>query len=150
MASELCGFCLSPCSLLCSNCKKVSYCSKNHQKFDRKNHKPLCFPVKLQWSESFGNHLLATRDIKPGEVILADNPLVVGPRSNLPKSAQICLGCCNLIPANTSYECPYCHWLMCHADCHTVRFTPFEIRFFLQTKKNMSGICFTERLASRL
>ena len=35
---------------------------------------------RIQKNEVLGRYLVASRDIKPGEIILKDEPLVLGPR----------------------------------------------------------------------
>lgn len=45
--SSTCGVCGEPADLKCSACKLVSYCGKEHQKNDWKNHKTLCRPVEV-------------------------------------------------------------------------------------------------------
>ncbi|GMH58370.1 hypothetical protein TrST_g998 [Triparma strigata] len=48
-----CGFpgCTEPAPLMCSRCKEVRYCSKEHQKTHWKFHKKLCAPPgeKISW-----------------------------------------------------------------------------------------------------
>lgn len=50
-------------------------------------------------------YLVATRDIKPGEVILKERPLVVGPRVD---SAPICLACYRPLPLYEEPRCSRC------------------------------------------
>ncbi|ODN00428.1 Protein msta, isoform B [Orchesella cincta] len=74
-----CAICSEPCICYCKSCKRVSYCSKEHQKRHWKQHRPECFPVAVQVNSVFGSSLVVTRDIKRGEVILREKPLVSGP-----------------------------------------------------------------------
>lgn len=82
-------------------------------------------------NSQFGRHLKATRDIKQGEIILRELPLVYGPKVI---SSPICLGCNQLlvekhltparidrktktkIPRNY-YKCSKCKWPLCGPDC---------------------------------
>ena len=60
-------------------CKKVSYCSKECQVKDWKNHKPSCPPFLIRESPGKGRGLFATRNIKEGQVILEEYPLFTLP-----------------------------------------------------------------------
>ncbi len=125
-----CGHCLTPCTMTCSNCNKVSYCSREHQKADRKRHKQTCFPAVLTFSEALGNHLVATREIRKGEIILEDEPLLLGPRSNLAHFAKICLGCCAEV--QTDHKCSACSWSLCSLDCQEVRSHDKELQIYTE------------------
>ncbi|PSN56125.1 hypothetical protein C0J52_10642, partial [Blattella germanica] len=61
-----------------------------------------------------GRHLIATRDLKVGEVILHELPLVSGPPQITP---PVCLGCYNLLKEQTAIPCPDCGWPMCSMEC---------------------------------
>ena len=50
----------------------------------------LCLPFKVVNSDRFGRHFVATRDIKPLELILVDPPGVVGPST---KTKPVCIVC---------------------------------------------------------
>lgn len=50
-------------------------------------------------------YLAASRDIKPGEVILKEKPLVVGPRVD---SDPVCLACYKPLPLNQQPRCSLC------------------------------------------
>ena len=60
-------------------CKKVSYCSKDCQAKDWKNHKPSCPPYIIREVPGKGRGLFATRKIKEGQVILDEYPLITLP-----------------------------------------------------------------------
>lgn len=74
----------------CSQCLEVFYCSVDHQRKDWKNHKPSCSPMRICSSDKIGRHYVATRNIKPGEVVLKEAPLVIGPSQSTP---PVCVGC---------------------------------------------------------
>ena len=57
-------------------CKKVSYCSKECQVKDWKNHKPSCPPYVIREAPGKGKGMFATRKIKEGQVILEEYPLI--------------------------------------------------------------------------
>ena len=50
----------------------------------------LCLPFKVVNSDRLGRHFVATRDIKPLELILVDSPGVVGPST---KTKPVCIVC---------------------------------------------------------
>ena len=58
-------------------CKKASYCSKECQSQEYKNHQPHCVGFTLTKVRLKGFGLVASRDIEPGTVILAEKPLMV-------------------------------------------------------------------------
>jgi len=59
----------------------------------------LCLPYKIVNSDKFGRHFVATRDIKPLELILVDPPGAVGPAT---KTKPICVVC--LSPSKGKYR----------------------------------------------
>ena len=59
----------------------------------------LCLPFKVVNSDRFGRHFVATRDIKPLELILVDPPGVVGPST---KTKPVCIVC--LCPSIGKYR----------------------------------------------
>ena len=59
----------------------------------------ICLPYKVLNSKKFGRHFIATRDIKPLELILVDNPGVVGPAT---KTKPVCIVCLN--PAKEGFR----------------------------------------------
>ena len=52
----------------------------------------ICLPYRIEKSEKFGRYFVATRDIKPLELILVDQPGVVGPAT---KTKPVCIVCLN-------------------------------------------------------
>ena len=80
----LCDFCKveSKEKLKTCVCKKASYCSRECQAQDWKNHKPSCPPFIIRESPGKGRGLFATRKIKEGQVILDEYPLGVGGNRN--------------------------------------------------------------------
>ncbi|XP_050677189.1 SET domain-containing protein SmydA-8 [Leptidea sinapis] len=116
-----CDVCQKPANQTCGGCKLVFYCSKDHQKVAWKDgHKINCRPFKIEYSKLIGRHMVASRDIKQGEVILREKPAVTGPRmACLPH----CLSCARkLEPIENNnvldfYKCSKCNWPMCDAEC---------------------------------
>ncbi len=59
-----------------------------------------------------GRYIIATRDLKPGELILAEGPLAVAPMAVTP---PVCLACYKPVDGRT--RCPLCGWPMCGDAC---------------------------------
>ena len=57
-------------------CKKAFYCSKECQTKDWKTHKPSCPPFTIRDSPGKGRGLFATRQIKEGQIISDEYPLI--------------------------------------------------------------------------
>lgn len=117
----LCEVCQQPANQTCGGCKLVYYCSKGHQKLGwREGHKFKCCAFKIQYSDSLGRHMIATRDIKQGEMILKEKPAVMGPKMSC--SPQ-CLSCGMKLEPNKVgdqyefYNCSSCNWPMCGPQC---------------------------------
>lgn len=116
-----CPICQIPSTSSCSNCMKVVYCGREHQKQHRKLHKKECFPAIIKSHPVLGEHLASSRDIKAGEVIFHEEPLIIGPRSNLSEFHKICLGCCSQVTGEVPYMCSQCKWPLCCFNCETVK-----------------------------
>jgi len=56
--------------------------------------------------------LVASRDIAPGEVVMEEEPLVVGPNQ---ETTPVCLGC--MAVADCSFLCPNCGYPFCEQQC---------------------------------
>ncbi|KAF5286976.1 hypothetical protein FQR65_LT12374 [Abscondita terminalis] len=115
---NICAECQQPAELKCSGCKSVAYCCKDHQKKHWKIHKGVCRPFEIQTSLDLGRHLVATRDLNAGDMILCENPLVFGPRPHIVEEGPVpCIGCFRLILAEQSPRCDGCGWPVCHTSC---------------------------------
>uniref|UniRef100_A0A8D8XRP4 Protein msta, isoform A n=1 Tax=Cacopsylla melanoneura TaxID=428564 RepID=A0A8D8XRP4_9HEMI len=69
----------------------------------------------LERRTSHCRYLAAARDIKPGEVILKEAPLIVGPRL---EGAPVCMSCFRFIA--TPHTCTQCHLAeLCSPECET-------------------------------
>lgn len=65
--------------------------------------------------DTLGRHLVATRDIKQGEVVLREAPLLQGPSQ---VTGPVCLGCLQGISQHNSEPCDKCGWPLCRrASC---------------------------------
>jgi len=74
-----CQICEKPAPMKCKKCLTVGYCCKEHQTEDWRIHKKKCIPFEIKTNEVLGRHLVARRDLKPGELILKESALVSGP-----------------------------------------------------------------------
>lgn len=72
------------------------------------------FVMQVADNKALGRHLIATRDIKVGEVILDEQPLVAGPSQVTP---PVCLGCYRILTEQSACACLDCGWPMCSEDC---------------------------------
>nr|XP_023028068.1 protein msta-like [Leptinotarsa decemlineata] len=109
-----CAVCQKPAGHKCGGCHNVYYCSKEHQKSGWKSHKKQCRPFKITSNDILGRFLKATKDIKPGEIVLQENPLIWGPSQT---TVPVCLGCCKFITTKNSRPCTKCGWPVCSDVC---------------------------------
>ncbi|XP_068617910.1 SET domain-containing protein SmydA-8 [Battus philenor] len=109
-----CAVCSAPAVQKCSGCQNVHYCCREHQKQDWKIHKFHCMPAKVKQDPKFGRYLEATRDIKAGDIILKEAPLITGPAQVTP---PVCLGCYKLLEEGKTVACPKCGWSFCSKAC---------------------------------
>ncbi|KAJ8915049.1 hypothetical protein NQ315_016024 [Exocentrus adspersus] len=118
-----CDICQKPASQKCGACHNVFYCCKEHQKSGWKKHKKVCRPFKCNMlklkaevhnDDNLGRHLRATKDIKPGEVVLQESPLIWGPAQ---VTVPVCLGCGNAVTEKNSRPCNKCGWPVCSETC---------------------------------
>ncbi|XP_063625594.1 SET domain-containing protein SmydA-8 [Cydia splendana] len=109
-----CYVCLSPSSQKCSGCQEVHYCSREHQKQHWKQHKHQCTPVRVKEDDKVGRFLEATRDIKPGDIVVKEKPLITGPSQVTP---PVCLGCYKQLETGKTVDCELCGWPFCSQDC---------------------------------
>nr|XP_045583672.1 SET domain-containing protein SmydA-8-like [Procambarus clarkii]XP_045583673.1 SET domain-containing protein SmydA-8-like [Procambarus clarkii] len=111
-----CGECGSEASLRCGGCSAVHYCSREHQRKHWVIHKDECWPVTQARDPQCGRYLVATRDLKEGQLVLREKPLVLGP---VAESPPVCLGCHAPITAEDHPRCQGCSWPLCSPACAT-------------------------------
>lgn len=117
----ICPVCNCSSISSCRNCKKISYCGKAHQRLHWKIHKSQCYPLIHQYDPILGSRLIATRNIKPGEIIWKEKSLLSGPdiisvnAEKVEEYPKLCLGCYRVV--NSDYVCPSCSWSMCGPNC---------------------------------
>lgn len=110
-----CPVCHKNATLKCGNCKREFYCGKSHQSQDWPRHRSTCCAWRIDRDPDLGRHLLATRDLAPGDVIFSETPLVWGPSIHT-TNQRLCVGCgkrCN----DASLRCAKCCWPVCKLNC---------------------------------
>uniref|UniRef100_W8C7K8 Protein msta, isoform A n=1 Tax=Ceratitis capitata TaxID=7213 RepID=W8C7K8_CERCA len=109
-----CAICGIPTEHKCTNCNQTFYCGKVHQKQHWLTHKVDCRPFKVEHSDQLGRYLVATRSIKPFEIILKEAPLLCTPSQ---VTSPVCLGCLNGIEPSDYIDCENCGWPLCGIEC---------------------------------
>ncbi|XP_075223000.1 SET domain-containing protein SmydA-8-like isoform X2 [Lycorma delicatula] len=107
-----CVLCKLKGQINCSGCGVVQYCSLQHMKEHSSVHKPLCKSYIISKNEVFGRFIVASRNIKQGEIIFQEEPLVFGPGEE--SSVPICFSC-GSIPGTICQICNVA--LICRPDC---------------------------------
>lgn len=111
----ICPVCGKNATLKCGNCRREFYCDKSHQSQDWPRHKSTCNAWQISHSSDLGRHLLATRDLAPGDVVLSETPLVWGP--SIHNSGQrVCVGCGKRC-RDIDVRCDKCRWPVCKSNC---------------------------------
>ncbi|XP_050092198.1 SET domain-containing protein SmydA-8-like [Anopheles aquasalis] len=111
---KICPVCKVEATKRCSRCALVYYCSVEHQQQHWKTHKTTCNPFKVFSNEQYGRFLVATRDIRVGEVVIKEPPLVHGPAQI---TGPVCVGCLQGLQENKYLECEQCGWPVCKRSC---------------------------------
>ncbi|XP_017777901.1 PREDICTED: protein msta-like [Nicrophorus vespilloides] len=69
----------------------------------------------IKTSKIMGRYMVATRELRPGNIILSEMPIVVGPCTGCKVQ---CLACYQPIEESGSYaKCKGCDWPLCSANC---------------------------------
>ena len=119
-----CAICGKIAKAICTGCKHVFYCTRDHQRKHWSSHKDECKSMakipyrvsrkqyldsfdnqnmhllKVERSDIMGRFLIATKDLEEGELILNESPMVVGPRQ---LTKPVCLGCHKEITSTTPF-----------------------------------------------
>ena len=94
-----CFFCSVETGLQCQ-CG-AWYCADQHLRVHRPGQ--YCLPFRVAFSDTVGRYLVASRDIKPLELVLWDTAAATGPCAD---SVPVCLECGDKVDG--SYQCPHC------------------------------------------
>ncbi|XP_068215548.1 SET domain-containing protein SmydA-8-like [Palaemon carinicauda] len=130
MEFNMCEVCQLPAKQSCSSCHASFYCSKECQKKAWKRHKGSCMLYVIEVHPVYGRYCVATRDIKPGEIIMKEAPVVVGPRSMM---TPLCLGCHRTVTGD--YACSKCNFPLCSSICENSIFHETECKVLSKAKK---------------
>ena len=107
-----CFICSNIARYKCPKCQKIVFCSEEHGKLHISDHVGDCFPYTVQ-----DGSLVSTRDIKCGEVIVIETPVIIGPFGNI-NDGGVCLGCHSILDIEICDSCAGCGYPMCHQECH--------------------------------
>ncbi|XP_966391.2 SET domain-containing protein SmydA-8 [Tribolium castaneum] len=66
----------------------------------------------IKRNEKVGRFAVASRALKPGELIFTETPFAYGPKSDSP---PLCLGC--FAPVDCTVLCSHCSWSVCGPEC---------------------------------
>ena len=126
MINQPCFLCLSTENTSkCDHCGSVFTC-KDHVKRHMSS-SGACYPYRVQYDCEMGRYLVAAKKIKQGEVILHEDPLVLGPYT---RSKPQCLNCFKVINPKSSIECPGCDFPVCDEGCASGRYHKEECEVF--------------------
>ena len=110
-----CAVCGSNASSRCSGCFSVAYCKAECQKSDWAEHKLGCKkPFAVKENKTVGRYMVATRDLKTGDIIMREKAAVVGP--SLEQIKPVCLGCSGSLE-RTWHLCQLCQGPLCSKKC---------------------------------
>lgn len=70
--------------------------------------------MQIRTNDLYGRYLVASRDIKPGEIVLKESPLISGPSQI---TAPVCIGCLQGLGEGLKEECDRCGWPICSKNC---------------------------------
>ncbi|XP_045131510.1 uncharacterized protein LOC123516301 [Portunus trituberculatus] len=107
-----CSECSKVATVVCGGCWIVGFCSRDHQLTGWTKHRPKCRPWRVTSSSNLGRFMVATRDIAAGEVLMKDEPLLIGPKM---MTEPVCLACYR--PVDGEYCCRECGFPLCSSDC---------------------------------
>ena len=102
-----CFYCSQNSTKVCNSCQLVSYCSTDHLDI-HKSKSGECLPLRIDFHESCGNFCVATKDIKPFEIVLEDTAAAWGTYDD---SKPLCLSCLN--NADLEKKCQFCNLPTC-------------------------------------
>ncbi|XP_053659241.1 SET domain-containing protein SmydA-8 [Anopheles marshallii] len=72
-------------------------------------------PYSVKRTEEIGRYLVASRDLKAGDVIIETLPLILGPCA---ETEPVCLAChSTFTPDSVIHRCERCNWRICSPNC---------------------------------
>jgi len=128
-SKSACCICGSP-GQRCSKCQSIVLCT---QCLPRHFYAGRCLPWSVKNVSGLGKCLIATRTIKPLEVVIEDSAVVT-----VPLNKMSCLGCGRGV--NCAYACPSCLLPMCGTGCPRAEHH--------QTECSLLAGCVTQKLTA--
>lgn len=105
-----CFYCLENSKNSCSSCNLVEFCSTEHLKC-HKSESGDCLPFKIEYNQVYGKYCIATKDVKPFEIVLEDTATTWGTYDD---SEPLCLSCLKV--ADLNVKCEFCNLPMCKSN----------------------------------
>lgn len=125
-----CFYCGAKSENQCKDCGLFWYCSQLHFEYHKVPKTGECLPYHVKRNQEYGRYMVATRDIKPFQTVIADEALASGPSDD---SKPSCLAC--LDQADFSAYCPQCNLPMCNKqECLESPLHKPECQVFAQHK----------------
>lgn len=99
---------------------KICRCGSENQDKCQCNIQDCKKSFKISTDAVLGRHLVATRVIQPGEIVIKEAPLISGPPQ---LTAPVCLGVCEKpLQPPLLKNCDACGWPLCGAErCRTAQ-----------------------------
>lgn len=110
-----CSVCGKADALACGRCLVDFYCGKEHQTQDWPRHRRGCGAFEEQWSEELGRHLVATKAIPAGTLLMREYPLIAFPQAHRQQHLRACVAC--LQHEKPLQGCARCGWPVCDERC---------------------------------
>ena len=134
MSINNCFICDTPGAESCEWCGSVNSCPE-HFTVHRNNN--VCLPFTIRYSETMGHYMVATRDIKQMELILREEPVMVGPY--LRPDQPHCVQCFKLVRGAGFEWCERCGFPVCGDQCSSGQYHSLECGVFSERGWRYSG-----------
>lgn len=131
-----CSVCGKAGAQACSRCRMDFYCAREHQTQDWPRHRKGCGVLALRSDSQVGRHVVATKDIPAGTLLMREVPLVVYPKVSASKPVPVCVGCYKILYKARS--CSKCGWPVCSESCSKQEVHIAECAAFQRAKFKIS------------
>ena len=109
MEREACFLCQNVARYKCPKCEKTAFCSPEHGRLHLQDELSDCFPYTVR-----EGRVVAARDLRRGEVVMLDTPLMLGPCGGVSgEEITPCVLCRAHVDLDTCDTCPGCSWPVC-------------------------------------
>ena len=107
--NETCFLCQNVAHYKCAKCKKTVFCSPEHGRLHIRDDLSECFPYTVD-----EEGIVASRDIRQGEVVMVDTPMMVGPWGQMSGDSSVpCILCRAPVELDTCDTCHGCGYPVC-------------------------------------